>query len=80
MAGQKGAAGAGERDMISTQMDSRLKHLEARLPRRAGRLLAMTPQCPEYTAMAEGVGVEPTIPFGIPALQAGALGRYATPP
>ncbi len=28
----------------------------------------------------EGVGFEPTIPCGIPALQAGALDHYANPP
>ncbi len=30
--------------------------------------------------MAEGVGFEPTRPYGLPVFKTGALNRYATPP
>ena len=34
----------------------------------------------QVSAMAEGVGFEPTMPCGIPVFKTGAIDRSATPP
>ena len=65
------------RNIVSTRPWGKVR---LRLEGEAGFAFADRAKLERRNELAEGEGFEPSIPFGIPAFQASALGHYATLP